>query len=369
MTQDKAFHWLSGPGEMAERIRRHDWREALFGGPSDWPTGLRGALSLMLDNPHPACLAWGPDLIVFYNDAFIPLLDSGHPEALGRPFATVLPEVWTDCRAGIGSTLQGSGQLLAETQLAMTGNQDVPAAWFRFSLTPLRDDKGAVAGLFCVAIETPEQRLQQLVRELDHRAKNVLAVLQAVVRLTKADSMDDFVSAVDGRVGSLARSHSLLAQSQWQGADLQELIEAELESCLPPGDRVRLRLAGPPLTVTAPATQTLAMVIHELASNAAKYGALSIAGGTVEVTWEMSAQSVLFAWTESGGPPVRPPTRKGFGTMMIDGALTCQLDGTVESRWHREGLQCLFSVSAKQILPERRGPRRSAPDPRSALSA
>jgi two-component sensor histidine kinase/CheY-like chemotaxis protein len=183
-------------------------------------------------------------------------------------------------------------------------------------------------------------------REVDHRAKNALAVVQALVRLTKAPTIEAFVEAVQGRVAALARAHSLLARTRWSGANLELLISEEF-AAYRHGRSDKICFSGPPLRVVTEAVQSLGIVFHELTTNAAKYGALSVPEGTVEVRWWVSEDGNLrLVWQESGGPAVAEPTRRGFGSTMISRAVTTQLGGNIEFRWESQGLRCEFTVAA-----------------------
>ena len=197
-----------------------------------------------------------------------------------------------------------------------------------------------------------EARLKLLAQEVDHRANNLLAVIQAVVRLTRADTVREFVDAVTGRLIALARAHKLMADSRWTGADLERLI-AEETAAYRTGDE-RVRFAGPDVALSASAAQSLAMAIHELATNAAKYGALSVPEGRVRIAWTWNdATGLALRWTESGGPPVTAPTRRGFGTGVIDGTIRQQLKGNMRFDWRSEGLICEMAVPVEKIHPRR----------------
>ncbi|MGK7869935.1 type II toxin-antitoxin system ParD family antitoxin [Falsiroseomonas sp. E2-1-a20] len=190
-----------------------------------------------------------------------------------------------------------------------------------------------------------EERQALLAREVDHRAKNALAVVQAALRLTRAPDLPSYIRAIEGRVGALARTQTLLAENRWNGADLRALLQGEIAPFIG-GQRV---LLDGPLVALAPMTaQALAMAVHELATNAVKHGALSVATGRVAITWSLQgegARSLRLHWTEAGGPPVpeRPP-RRGFGSRVLDATLRGQLGGCVELEWRRDGLACTVAV-------------------------
>jgi two-component sensor histidine kinase/DNA-binding response OmpR family regulator len=182
-----------------------------------------------------------------------------------------------------------------------------------------------------------ETRQTLLAREVDHRAKNALAVVQAIVRLAKRDSIDDYVTAVEGRIGALAQTHELLSKARWEGADILHLIQDEMAPYNDGAERVSA--SGPAAMLTPEDAQTIAMVLHELATNAAKYGALSAKTGRVDIGWDHSGEKLVLTWKESGGPQIQPPSKKGFGTKIISSSVAGSDKGQVSFDWHQDGLQ------------------------------
>ena len=190
-----------------------------------------------------------------------------------------------------------------------------------------------------------EERQALLSREVDHRAKNALSVVQAALRLTRAPDLPAYARAIEGRVAALARAQTLLAEKHWAGADLLTLLRGELDGFLDRGGGgPQADIEGPAVALPAGAAQPLAMAIHELATNAVKYGALSVPTGRVAVTWTVTggmARRLCLRWAETGGPPVqRPPERRGFGTRVLDGTVRAQLGGTLSLHWRLSGLVC-----------------------------
>ena len=198
-----------------------------------------------------------------------------------------------------------------------------------------------------------EERLL-LMREVDHRAKNVLAVVQAALRLTPKRDPEAYAKAVEGRVMALARAHTLLSGRRWTGAELRTLLEGELSpflSAVPQAgnagaafaDTPRAELDGPAVTLAPAATQAFSMALHELATNATKHGALSAPGGRLRVSWTLDrgAGALRLRWAEAGGPAVAgPPARRGFGSRVIETTVRNQLGGTVRAAWTPQGLVC-----------------------------
>jgi PAS domain S-box-containing protein len=188
-----------------------------------------------------------------------------------------------------------------------------------------------------------EQRQMLLAREVDHRAKNALALVQSIVRLTKADTMENFVRAIEGRIAALSRVHTILSMSRWQGAELRNLVEEELAPYLL-GDASRISIEGPRTTLKPTSAQTLALVLHELATNAAKYGALSTSAGRVALRWTIAKENLHFEWEESGGPPVSTPSRRGFGTRSVIASVESQLGGKADFDWRPAGMLCRLTA-------------------------
>lgn len=186
-----------------------------------------------------------------------------------------------------------------------------------------------------------EERQHLLARELDHRAKNILAVVQAALRLTPRDDPEAYVRAVEGRLGALARAHSMLAETRWERVELRGLLEGELAPFLA---AQRVELNGPVVFLPARAAQPFAMAVHELATNATKHGALSVPAGRISVAWQFSgaAQHMLrLRWLEANGPHVLgSPKRRGFGSRVLEATIRMQLGGTVSASWEPTGLIC-----------------------------
>ncbi|MEE1654578.1 sensor histidine kinase [Microvirga sp. CF3062] len=187
------------------------------------------------------------------------------------------------------------------------------------------------------------QRL--LIDELNHRVKNTLATVQSISAQTlrTADTKEDAQDALERRLLALSRAHDVLTRESWDGADLVEVIEKALEPYQIPGEN-RLHITGPHVRVTPRMSLALAMAMHELATNAVKYGALANKTGTIEVAWSVrngtAPPRLALRWTEAGGPPVIPPRRRGFGSRLIERTLANDLDGQVEIAFAPTGVVC-----------------------------
>jgi PAS domain S-box-containing protein len=212
------------------------------------------------------------------------------------------------------------------------------------TISPVRDAAGKIIGASKIARDITtrkrtEAQLKYLAGETEHRTKNILATVQAVVQLTRAENVPEFKKAIEGRIQALASVHRLFVESRWAGAELHELVGEELAPYRR-GDGTRVSIEGPKLLLEPNAAQTMAVVCHELATNAAKYGALSVDNGRIVVTWNStSGGRLVLRWNETDGPPVTIPTHEGFGTRVM-GKMVQQSKGEVRFDWRPEGLAC-----------------------------
>jgi PAS domain S-box-containing protein len=263
-------------------------------------------------------------------------------EAVGRPITIVIPQDRQDEERTILTRIR-RGERIDHFE---TVRQRKNGSLITVSLTvsPVKNAEGRTVGASKIARDITEQKRNQeqiatLAREAEHRSKNVLANVQATVKLSQADTVDGLKEAIEGRIRALANVHSLFAESRWIGAELSAIAGQELAPYSATGER-RVRIDGPQVLLEPSVAQSIAVILHELATNAAKYGALSAAGGRIELTWSHAADGQLaLRWTESGGPPVQAPTRQGFGGRIIK-LLTGQLRGETQFDWRREGLVC-----------------------------
>src|SRR5712671_2621178 len=196
-----------------------------------------------------------------------------------------------------------------------------------------------------------EERQNLLAREVDHRAKNALALAQSIVRLTRGDNVKAYVRAVEGRISALARVHTILSLSSWQGAEIGKLVDEELA---PYSVGHQIMLYGSKIQLQPATAQTLALALHELVTNSAKYGALSTLAGRLCIKWKIEANTLMLTWDESGGPPVEKPALRGFGTRTVIASIESQLGGQAEFDWRSEGLICRLSVPLMRDGPPQR---------------
>jgi PAS domain S-box-containing protein len=227
------------------------------------------------------------------------------------------------------------------------------------TISPIRDPDGRVSGASSIVRDITERKrheeqIELLLREVNHRAKNLLGLVQAIASQTTAPDRDDFIARFKERLQALAASQDLLVQSQWRGVDMADLVRSQLAHFNDlMGDRITVE--GPPVRVSAGAAQVLSMALHELLTNAAKYGALSNDAGRVKVTWGMSedragGKRFQLGWVESGGPPVTAPARHGFGTTLVEQIPHVQLEADVAHDYTPAGVSWRLICPLEKIL-------------------
>jgi two-component sensor histidine kinase len=225
------------------------------------------------------------------------------------------------------------------------GKEDGLVRWVAAKGRAIFDDGGRCVRVIGTAIDVTarkksEEHQRLLIDELSHRAKNLLAIVQAVAHQTLRSNAnpEDMRTAFEGRLGALGAAHSILTQRMWESAPIRSIVEDTLLAVCP--DRDRVSISGPDLMLAPKTAVSLAMAIHELATNALKYGALSNDSGKVSVSWDEVEQRLKLEWREAGGPPVRPPSRRGFGSRMIERGLAAELGGTASILFNPEGVVC-----------------------------
>ena len=492
-------------GEMAARIRVHDWGSTALGPMESWGHPLKMAVQLMLGAAQPAYVAWGPELVSLYNDGYIPILGARHPSALGRPLREVWAEIWDELQPLVEATLAGQGQHCVDYPMQLSGRPGRPVSWLTFSWTPLRDDAGNVGGFYCAATETTdrilaeralrkseqrlrlaieaadigifeieveagrvryspelarllgfpevretqieaafarvhrgdiarvrhlydealspggdghlmmdfrfvrpggevrwmtwngrlqlqdmndgrsasrivgvciditerkrhEQHIQLLMREVNHRSRNMLALVMAIARQTLGAEHRGAVDRFHERIQALSTSQDLLVRNEWRGVSLDDLVRSQL-SHFSNLFNSRIRWSGPALILSPAAAETIGLVLHELATNAGKHGALKDGAGSVRLYWqirddETGAENFELSWTETGGGAVAPPSRRGFGSTVIVDVVKAQLGADVVLAYPPAGavwqMRCALSAIVETAA---RIPRRAPAEP------
>lgn len=315
-----------------------------------YETALRGS--------HVAVYTQDRDLR--YTSISNPLLGRSIDDILGRTDHEVLPPDIRPHVVGLKQDAIASGES-RRTEIAIESGHGV--RWLDLHVEPLRNDAGDIVGLAGASVDMTarkesEAHLRLLLRELTHRSKNLLAVIQAMARQTArhTGSVDSFLNRFGARVQALAASHDLLVQESWYGASVHELVRSQLAMYLEREDE-QVTIDGPAVALKPEAAQNLGLALHELAINAAKFGALSVPGGRLSITWERrehdGKQALALCWRERLGPRVKPRRKRGFGSMMIENNLARALDAEVDLSFDPDGLSCHVVIPASQTLAAR----------------
>jgi two-component sensor histidine kinase len=292
----------------------------------------------------------GPEHVFsFTNDSYTRLI--GGRQVIGQPISQALPEVVEQgfvalldavYRDGIPYSAEGS-------RLVLQGRPDeAPREIFLdFSYAAIRGPDGAITGIFVQGMDRTDsfraqQRQRLLVDELNHRVKNALATVQSIANQTlrAAPDLASARSAFEARLVALAKAHSMLSDRQWENADLGALVRQELAAYGPE----RMRVDGPGVTVNSKAAIALALVVHELTTNAVKHGALGKPEGSVAVRWSVGDGALRLDWAEAGGGPAAPPQRRGFGSRLLGLVVEGELGGRLETRYLDTGFAASISI-------------------------
>ncbi len=281
------------------------------------------------------------------------------PEMIGKALAAMrdpaqvgkLPDCLAQFRDGASTLHYEMSRLRA----------DGTPVWVSVTESPLRDHSGALLGASSIARDITNRRLAErhrdiLVGELNHRVKNSLAIVQAIASQTlRGDvSLPDARSAFGARLRAMSRAHDLLVDANWTGSDLASVIHATIEPHQ--GEPSRFTVAGPYVALTPQIAVTFSLALHELSTNAAKYGALSVPEGRVDIAWTINgaadAPQLCWQWAETGGPPAKAPNRVGFGTGLIEKVLPMELFGKVRVSYLESGVVCVLDSPVPDVGPE-----------------
>ncbi len=278
-------------------------------------------------------------------------------DILGRTDEQILPPACSSEIVALKRKALDLGQIL-RAEFAVPDRSGV--RWQDLHVEPLRDKTGAIVGLTCVAVDVTERKeaeahLRLLLRELTHRSKNLLAVIQAMARQTArhSGSIDGFLSQFGARLQALASSHDLLVRESWHGASLGELVSSQLAAYVGEGEK-RIVMDGPEIALKPEAAQNLGLALHELAVNAQKFGALSVPEGRISIRWTRNAatdaNAVDLHWIEQFGPKVKMRRKRGFGSLVIERNLARSLDAKVDLAFDPDGVRCHIVIPANQVL-------------------
>jgi PAS domain S-box-containing protein len=273
----------------------------------------------------------------------------GYPaeEIIGKPIRVLVPPDRVEEEAAILARIRRGERIEARDTVRKRKDGSLVDVLLTVSL--LKNAAGEIVGGCSIVRDITDRKrlekdVQLLSREVDHRSRNLLGVVQAIVSLSSAPTPQGLKAVIEGRIQALSKAHTLLAESRWTGADLATLIRQELSPyCL--GQDARGVVSGPDTHLETGQAQPFALLFHELTTNAVKYGALSAPSGTVEVLWtKQDGGALTINWIERGGPPIEPPKGRGFGMRVIDEVVGRQLRGQARFDWAPGGLSCRIEL-------------------------
>ena len=356
--EEQIRDFLAGGGEMGDLTRAFDWSKTSLGPPDTWPQSLRVTVRLVLTSRHPMFIWWGPELIQFYNDSYRETMGpERHPSALGGRGRECWDEIWDIIGPQIDYVMAGHGATWHEDQLVpVTRHGRREDVWWTYSFGPI-DFEGKVGGVLVVCKDVTSEHIARealslINEELKHRVKNTLAVLGAVATQTFRDASSKAdLEKYQGRLAAFGRAHDLLTATNWAAAPLQEVIATALNPYRT--GEGRFTAAGAPIVVKSRQAFALSLAIHELATNAIKYGALSNASGRVSINWASEDRDgvpmFVFTWQEIGGPAVSEPSNVSFGSRLIPRVLKDDFGGTVEVQYLPTGLVCRLTAPLENL--------------------
>lgn len=343
VTTDDTFSFLDGGGRSAEMIRDLDWSNTPLGPIRQWPVALKTAAGMVLTSGFPAMIAWGPELTMIYNDAFHPILGR-KPEAMGQPLSRVWAEIWEDIAPIAHKALAGQATFIEDFPLTVQRNGYPEEAFFTFSYSPLRDDAGRIVGLLDTVIETTarmesQRQVRLMNSELQHRMKNMFAMVTSIVSQTLrvAHSVEESRPLLLQRLAAVANAHALVTDAPKGDVSLAQVVETALSVHRTISSQVHAD--GPEVMLSDKQALSLSLAINELTTNAMKYGALSVEDGRVHLCWQGDgAGSFILHWREQGGPSVTKPSRRGFGTTLMERVVPHDFGGSATLTYAPEGV-------------------------------
>lgn len=339
---------------MAAAVARFDWSGTPLGPIDGWPASLRIAVDMMLNSHFPKCIVWGPHLVSIYNDAFRPIL--GRKDGmLGRSFAEIWAEAWDEIGPFCDKAFAGEATFIEDFPLRIQRHGFDETAYFTFCYSPIFDETGRIAGMIDTVVETTSSVLarQQLAvanAELAHRIKNMITMIMSIASSTLRNSPDLETAqhTLSERLRAMAGSQNVLVQGPEGRASIRDIVESTMLPYL--DERDRIAISGPDIHLGRRQTLALTLAVHELFTNATKYGALSCESGTITISWDLEATTFTFRWREAGGPPVVAPARRGFGSRLIETVVSREFGGEATLAFDEHGVGYEVSSPAEKLL-------------------
>lgn len=340
---------VAGIGVICEEVTER--RLALLG---------QAHLAAIVESSTDGIISWSMDgRIRSWNPGAERMFGYTAAEAIGQTPALLVPPDSGEPPNGIYDRAKTGERLTLEGRRRRKDGTDIPVS---ISASPMRDSRGRIVAVSVIFRDISEQKRREehtrfIMRELSHRSKNLLAVIQAMARQTARTSrgLNDFQERFTARVKGLSQSHDLLVKRDWRGVPVDELVRAHVSPFVDRAEQV-LVLSGPGLILKPEAAQNLGLALHELATNASKHGALSSPTGQIEIRWGIEQHDgqrrFRMMWRESGGPEIEAPKRRGFGHSVVEAMVGRALEGEARLDWRREGLVWNLDVPGSSVTSE-----------------
>lgn len=321
--------------------------ETVLGPFSSWPSALQTAAGMVLTMGVPAALVWGPALVTIHNAAFEQLVGIN---ANGQAFDAIWAMRWPACASVLERVRRGEIVKGYDRPIMVHHDDPDEASLCSYACSPVRDGQGQVAGFVDILIETSEAvraRAEMVVlnRELGHRLKNTMAMVGAIASQSLKGVIErEAVDTFQARIVALGHAHDVLLQENWAEASIETVVDTALKLH---DDNKRFIITGVPVQLGSRAVLSLSLLLHELATNAMKHGALSVANGHVDLSWRIDGDELCLDWIERDGPVVSEPSRGGFGSRLIGMGLVGT--GRVERHYHPTGFAAHFRAPLAQV--------------------
>lgn len=354
--EDK-FFFLHATGQSVEEIRSVNWANNELGNPESWPLALKIALQMMLASHFPKAICWGSGYITFFNDAFRPILGN-KSDCMGKPFSDIWAEAWSEIAPIAEKAFKGEATFIEDYPLVIDRYGYPEQCYFTFCYSPIRNDDGSVGGFIDTVVESTgkveaEKNAEVFNAELAHRIKNNFSIINAIASQTFADSDYENLRAFSERLRALSSAHDVLRLGKGSNGSINQIMQGVLAAL---AVDQRIAIAGPDILIGPKGGTAVSLLIHELATNAIKYGALSNDVGRVNVVLQTSivdgSEILTIRWEEVDGPEVAQPERAGFGSKLIRMGLLGS--GGVKTDYLPTGLKAEISAPLHSLIEDKR---------------
>jgi len=353
---DEKFFFLHADGQSVDELKAIDWSRNPLGDSDHWPATLKTAVQMMLSSHFPKAICWGPDLITVFNDAFRPILGE-KKDCMGKPFNQIWSEAWDNIGPIAEKAFNGEATFIEDFPLMIDRYGYPEQCYFTFCYSPIRNQDGSVGGFIDTVIETTgkveaEKNAAVFNAELAHRIKNNFSIINAIASQTFSNIDAQSLRVFSDRLRALSSAHDVLRLGKHSNGSINQIIDGVLSAL---AVEKRVDVGGPDILIGPKGGSSLSLLVHELATNAIKYGSLSNDAGRVTIEIEAAnldgVETLTLRWVEADGPQVSKPERIGFGSKLIRMGLN---GGGVKMEYLPTGLRGEFSTPLHSLSEETR---------------